>query len=112
MMKAAIALCVGGAFAKGEVKGGPLVNGALRPDATAMPVYDALEGGQPDACPLKLGRAMEALKGCEELVGIGHLKARPIVAHEKSQGSIRLPEATDLNARLWTLGSELPSIAQ
>jgi hypothetical protein len=48
-----------------------------------MPVYDALECGQPNACPFILGRAMEALKGCEELVGIGHLKACPIVAHEK-----------------------------
>jgi hypothetical protein len=55
---------------------------------------------------------MEALKGPKELVGIGHVKACPIIPDEHHQCPVRFDELAHLNARLGTLGRELPGIAQ
>src|SRR5690606_12962374 len=59
-----------------------------------------------DACPGILLRAMEALKDAEELPGIPHVEAGPVVADAVD---VRLPlaPAADLDARLADLGAEL-----
>ena len=51
-------LWVGDMLAQGEVKRGPLVDGALCPDAPSVTVNDALDCGQADAGPRKLALPM------------------------------------------------------
>src|SRR6267378_7567432 len=58
------------------------------PDASPMPVHDALNGRQPDAGAGVLACGMQALKRAEELVGIGHLEARSVVADEKCRAPV------------------------
>lgn len=42
---------------------------------------DALNVGQADACSFKLIRMMKALKHSEEILGIVHIEAHPIIAN-------------------------------
>ena len=54
---------------------------ALGPDAAAVALDDAVDGGQTDAGPLELGRLVQALERREEAVGVLHVEAGAVVAH-------------------------------
>src|SRR5262245_51914889 len=54
---------------------------ALGPDATAVAAHHARTGGQPDAGPGELGRAVQALERREQAAGIRHVEAGAVVAH-------------------------------
>ncbi len=67
----------------GKVNRRPLSFRAFRPDASAMPGDDALDDGQPDAGAGKFFLGVQALEGCEELIGIAHIETGAIVSHIK-----------------------------
>src|SRR5258707_103671 len=52
------------------------------PGLSAVPVNDALDDREADTTARELGRPVEALKSTKELVGIGHVEARAVVADE------------------------------
>ena len=68
---------------QGKKEGGPLAGLGLRPDLAAVAADHAAHGGQPHTGSRKLGHGMQPLKSIEELVGLGHVKARAVVLHEK-----------------------------
>ena len=69
-------------MAKGEVKTGALPKHALGPYFSAMPFDDVLDDDQAYPSTRKLGFGVKPLKQFEHFVGILHIKAHPIVAHE------------------------------
>src|SRR5829696_2480940 len=75
---------------------------------------DALDGGEPYAGALELLRAVQPLEGAEELVGVGHLEARPVVAHVVDRDAAPAAELLlhpELYAGLGLLRGELPGVA-
>jgi hypothetical protein len=56
--------------------------GRFGPDLAPVAMDDALYGRETDAGAFELGRAVEPLEGAEELAGVGHVEAGPVVAHE------------------------------
>src|SRR5260370_19472792 len=87
-----------------------LAGRGIGPDAPAVPVHDALYRGEADAGALVLVRRMQALEGAEQLVGIAHVEAGAVVAHEEGR-LLPVAQQADLDARLPGLGAELPRIA-
>ncbi len=73
-------------------------------------MHDALYRGEADAGALVLVRRMQALEGAEQLVGIAHVEAGAVVAHEEGR-LLPVAQQADLDARLLGLGAELPRIA-
>src|SRR6185436_15302096 len=69
--------------AQGEVERRASALGALGPDAAAVAVDDPLHGGQADAGALELGGGVQALEGGEQLLGVDHVEAGPVVADEE-----------------------------
>ena len=69
--------------AQGEEEGRALAGPAFGPDAAAVAGDHALHGGEADARALELGGVVQALEGAEELVGVGHVEARAVVADEE-----------------------------
>src|SRR5437899_4888785 len=93
-----------------EVEGCPLSDSALGPGPAAMAVDDAAHGGQADAHARKLALAVQALEGAEQLVGIDHVEAHPVVPDEHPRVSIHHLDA-DLDPRRGLLGRELERVA-
>src|SRR5882762_7553162 len=93
-----------------EEEDGPLADFRFGPDASAVPVYDALHGREPDAGSGVFVRGMQALKRAEELVGIGHLETRTVVADKIGRASAIL-QGTDFDAGLGRLRGELPRVS-
>ena len=55
---------------------------ALGPHSASVPQHDSLHVRQADAGALELFGAMQPLEDPEQPVGIGHVEANPVVAHE------------------------------
>ena len=54
---------------------------------------------------------MEALEGAEQLLGVRHVEARPVVAHEVDRAALARLGA-DLDAGVRLLARELPGVAE
>src|SRR3569832_1859509 len=93
-----------------EQKRRSLAGGALGPDAPAVAVHDPLHGGQTDARAFALAGRVPPLEGAEQLVGVGHVEPRAVVAHKKDRLGIALLRG-DLQPRVGALGGELPGVA-
>jgi len=65
------------------MKNGSLPNHRPRPDAPAVPVNNALHCSQPDTGTFEFGDGVQALERPKELVGIGHVESRAVVAYKK-----------------------------
>ena len=68
---------------QGEIEGRALANFTLGPDAPTVAVNNALYRGQADACSGEFFFPVQTLKGAEELIGVGHIEACAIVAHNE-----------------------------
>src|SRR5690606_7558033 len=81
------------------------------PDAPAVAIDDALHRGEANARAGEFVHAMQALEGAEQLVGVLHIEAGAIVAHE-----VHLPRAVfhDAYDDAWILlfRRELPRVAE
>src|SRR4029077_2984931 len=66
-----------------EVKCRALVDRRFGPDAAAVALNDALDDGEADASAFKIFRSVQPLKNFEQLVGVLHVKAGAVVAHEE-----------------------------
>src|SRR5207249_325416 len=66
-----------------EVEGRSLSHFALRPDAAAVAMYDALHGREADPRPLEVLGGVQALKGREELAGVRGVEPHAVVPHEE-----------------------------
>lgn len=74
-----------------------------------MPGYDALHGRQTDARALVLGRAMQALKGAEQLADVGTVESHAVVSDEVHPPALVLPCA-ELYRGLSALARKLPRV--
>src|ERR1700687_310651 len=72
----------GGAF-RCEVKCCAVIDRGLDPDTAAVALDDALYDCQADAGAREILRAMQSLKHVEQLVGILHVEADPVVADDE-----------------------------
>ncbi len=63
-----------------EEEGGARVDRALRPDAAAVAVHDALHRGEADSGAFEVARRMQPLEHAEQFRRIGHIEAGAIVA--------------------------------
>jgi hypothetical protein len=54
---------------------------AVRPSAAAVPADHPPHGGEPNARPLELFLAMQALKHAEQFSSVAHVEADAVVAH-------------------------------
>ena len=61
---------------------------ALGPDAPAVAVHDALHRREADAGARELGGRVQPLEGREQLVGVGHVEAGAVVAHEEGARAV------------------------
>src|SRR5437868_13922703 len=66
---------------KGKEKRRAPIQLGLRPNAATVLLDDARGSGQPDAGSFEIFRAMQSLKGAEELVSVLHAEANPVVAY-------------------------------
>src|ERR1039458_9691619 len=69
-------------FWDGKVKCRAAVHRAFRPCPAAVPMNDALDIGQADACALKLVVAVQALKHAEQFAGITRIETGAVVPNE------------------------------
>ena len=66
-------------FGQCEIERGTPVDRALRPDAPAVTIDDALDRGQTHASSWEFGRRMKPLEGAEESGGIGGVESGTVV---------------------------------
>src|SRR6266850_5199797 len=69
-----------------EIKCRPAVDFTGRPDATAVPADDSLNGRKTHSRSWKFADRVEALENAEQAVGVGHVKTSAVVAHEEGLG--------------------------
>src|SRR5881394_4631177 len=100
----------GGHSGESEEERGAAVHFAVRPDAAAVPLDDALRQGQPHAGALEFVRPMEPLKHAEQLVGIAHVEPDAVIAHEVDD-RLSLASRSDLDLRMGPAATELEGIA-
>ncbi len=72
---------------------------------------DALDGRQPHPRAFEIFRTVQALKHAEEFVGILHVEADPVIAHEYHRNSV-LIFLSDFNYRQAARAGELDRIRQ
>jgi hypothetical protein len=65
-----------------KVKRRSLFNRSLGPNQTTVTMDNSLNGSASYAGSFKFGSVMQALKCAKQLVDIGHLKTRAIIAHK------------------------------
>src|SRR5206468_5282180 len=84
---------------EGEIKSRTLIFRALGPNGATVPADDAMHGGQTNAGAFKFLGAVETLEDTEELIGVFHVEANPVVANEDGGLAIGL-EGPDFDHRL------------
>jgi hypothetical protein len=67
-------------WSKGKIKGGSFAYFPLGPDLAAMAMDNTLDQGEADAGAWEFSFRVQALKGAEKFVGVGHVKTGAIVA--------------------------------
>ena len=70
-------------FGQGKIKGGAGIRNSFGPGAPAVPMDDAPDVGQANACAFEFRRAVEPLENPEEFARVLHVKADPVVPDEK-----------------------------
>src|SRR5947209_2305430 len=94
-----------------EVEGRSPINRAFSPDAASVPIDDALNSRQANACALEFICGVQALERAEQLVGKRHLEASAIVADEKDCLTVSLL-TREIDLCAFSLRGELPGVAQ
>src|SRR6185369_6036213 len=69
-------------LSQSEIECGAFSHICLSPDKSTVAADNPFDRCQADADALKLGEFVQAVEGKEELVGIVHVKARPVVPDE------------------------------
>src|SRR5665647_528263 len=115
-----------------KAEGGAFLHLALGPHVAAVAADDALHGGQTDTRAFELAGRVQPLEGAEELVGIGHVEAGAVVAHEEGalacvsgcaavvrpfaqsvgEAALARRDGSDLDARRVVLAGEPPGVAE
>src|SRR5205807_4318783 len=98
-------------ISQGKKESSSMVDFRLSPNTAAVAGDDSLSGCQADPMACKFRLQMQSLKGCEELVGVGHVESSAIVsdAIDSLAPVVRLPE---LDAGDWPLGCIFPGVSQ
>ena len=94
---------------QGEIKRGAFIEFGFDPNPAAMFLNDALDSSQSHARAFKIFRTVQSLKRTEELLGIFHVEADAVVAHEY-RGSSVLILLSDFNHRLPARAGELDGV--
>src|SRR5712692_6577178 len=81
---------------QGEIEGCPVVHGTLGPGATPVPMDDPLHRGQSDPGTRELVHPVQPLKRTKQLIGMGHVKPDPVIAHKVRRGAA-IPGCTKLD---------------
>ena len=76
-----------------------------------MADHDPLHGRQADAGAFEVVRRVQALEGAEQLVRVGHVEARAVVARRRTRCPPPFEPAVDLDAGASPLAGELPGVA-
>src|SRR2546425_3233865 len=74
-----------------------------------MPVNDTCNRGKANPSPFEFIVGVQSLKGAEELVRIGHVEARTVIAHEKHRTPL-LAHRSELDTSHRSALRELPCI--
>src|ERR1039457_5499057 len=90
----------------GKVKGRAAVHHAFGPRSTAVPVNDALDVRQTDACALALLLAVQALKHSEQVGVITRIEARRVVANENHRLAVGTGSTTNFYLSLQARAGE------
>src|SRR5881397_4254907 len=96
---------------QGEVEGGSPIDGSLGPDPAAVPGDDAPHRRETDAGALEFGRGVQALEHPEQLVGVPHVEAGPVVADQERPASV-LFDRSKFDLWLRPFGGVLPAVAE
>src|ERR1041385_2841704 len=83
---------------------------AGRPDLAAVPVDDALDGGQANPGAFELSVAVKPLEGAEKFFGVLHVEARAVVLHEEDALAV-LVDGAELDLAVGPLRREFPGVA-
>jgi len=94
-----------------KIEGGALVGLALGPNRAAMPMNDALDGGQANPSAGKLVLTVKPLKCAKQPLNVGHIKARPIIAHKERPLAV-CPRSPKLNLGQLAPTREFPGIIE
>ena len=100
-----------GGVAEGKAESGALAWLGFRPDTAAMAVNDPRDGGQADAATLEFFGFVQALEGREDAVGVLHVEADAVVAHEEYPLSIDC-FAAEFDLRRGFLAGVFPGVLQ
>src|SRR5258706_8604842 len=69
-------------FRHREPEGRALARRRMRPGTPAVTLHHAPYDGKADAVALEFGLAVQPFEGAEQLVGVAHVEAGAVVAHE------------------------------
>ena len=72
--------------------------------------HDTFDGRQANAQPLEFASQVQALEGLEQLTGIGHIEARPVIADEERSFVVRR-RGTNFDQGIIAMARELPGVA-
>ena len=92
-----------------KIENRALFDRPFSPDSAIMAVNNSLHGSEADARAFVILSRVQTLKGPKQLVYVGHIEARAVIAHEKGSLALYLlrPEFDPGRA---ALASEFPGI--
>ena len=89
-----------------------MIDLAVRPDAPAMTVDDAVDRGQADTGAAEFFGVMETLEETEKLMGVSHIEASPVITDKESDfACIQILAATEFDAWLRCFTCEFPGVS-
>src|SRR5439155_21629977 len=86
--------------AEREIKTGACIDLPLGPDSSAVPMDDALDGGEADPGARKVGRRVQALEGPEQLRGDARVVPGAVVTHEEGGFAVGVFRRAHFDGRL------------
>src|SRR6266545_7856263 len=96
---------------QGEVERGSPIDGAVGPDAAAVPGDDAADRREADAGAFELRRGVQSLEHAEQLVRVLHVEAGAVVPNQERVRSVHF-DGSEFDPRPRLLRRVLPAVAE
>ena len=95
-----------------EIESGSVIGLRLGPDRASMFLNDPMHGGQTHSGSFKFRVGVEALEYAEQSLGVFHVEASAVIAHENDCRFTRLLDAVDFDHGAGLATGVLQSIVQ